>query len=149
MRTHDSILAMFLDAAHAEGSIIPKSYFWALFDLEEPKGMMHVKEKEKRDLQFMSAMTELVDALLSEHKKDLQNVRGDGYVLIPWQDRVDKTVRDTKKAMKKLLKKGVGRLANIPNAEQLTYMQQRERDSALLAYDMARRLINARRRYPE
>lgn len=138
----------FLDDDHKTGAVIPMAYFWRLFGLVQPVGMMDAAEVNKRNLKFLSCMDKLKDDLLQEHQHDLCNVRTEGYRLVPFEERVPKAVKETTGSLRKALKKGRDRLVHIPNPEQLNLEQRRDRDLALHSYDMVRALISRPRRYP-
>ena len=148
MNSHEDIEAKFVADRHMEGSVIPNSYFWELFGLPEPRGVMAVHEAKKTHLAFAGAMSRLKEKLLKEHQLDLQSVHSKGYALVPWADRIETAWSDTRRALKKSISRGRDRLTFLPNPEQLNYDQRRERDSALLSLDMARKLISARKKYP-
>jgi len=142
MLNRSEILQKFLDDKHADGNIISLKYFWALFGINRA-------DNARAQFKFLGCMDRLKDDLLHKHEADLQNVWSKGYMLVPWQERIDRAVEDTKKGTRKMLRKGRARLTYIPHPEQLNYEKQRERDAALQAFEMARRLLSTQRRYPE
>ena len=149
MNAHDDIVKQFLADQHAEGELLPKSYFWDLFGLKEPKGMVKVSEVEKANFAFLSCMEKLKDALLNNHKADLVSNGKRNYVLLHLKDRIRVAVKDTTASLRKHLNKGAKRLENIPNVENLSYTEQRHRDYALQMFEAMKRDLRATPRYPK
>lgn len=149
MKPADDILKEFLDANHVEGTLIPKTYFWELFGLKEPKGLMKVGDTNQANFRFMGAIEKLKSELLEHHKQDLQNVHTKGYRLVPFLERVAEAVTDGTREIRRHVKRTRARLINMDHPEQLNLDSQRQRDHMLSALEMTSRLMNKSRRYPE
>lgn len=149
MKSRESILEGFLAARFKEGQPISHSYFWELFGLQEPRGAIDVEFLDKIKLRFMTCMEGLRNDLLDKHFLDLQNMRGQGYYLVPYQDRITVAEKDTRKVLSKEIRRAIRRMTKIKDPENLSYTQQRQRDYALQTYEALRRDLHARPRYPK
>lgn len=149
MNSKKDITEAFLEERHMEGVVIPQEYFWDLFGLQMPRKSTPRGEAQPLDFQFAGNMRSLRRELLVVHKLDLQNARGKGYRLVPFQERVDLATRDGRKAARKALRDYTERLTHIPHVEQLPFPQRLMREAALATNSAIESMLRRPKRYPE
>lgn len=130
-KARDSVLNEFLGDNHLDGTLIPHSYFWKLFGLKEPRGLVKYEDVKKINFAFASYMANLTEDLLYEHKKCLINEFAKGYKLLSDQDRIPVVSKDTNSALRKAAKNGIDRLSYMDHPEQLPFELQRKRDDSM------------------
>lgn len=130
-KTGSELARRFVARNFPEGAVIEFTRLYQLFGLEQPDPQGTYAEGEARRLTFMTALEHLRDALRREHKMDIENVRGQGYRIIPFHERVNCAVRDGRKGVRKELGRTVKRLHAIPTPEQLTGEDRRRMDHTL------------------
>lgn len=120
----------FLSLGYQEGMLVEHSVFWDLFGLEEPRGMVDAEEHKKNMFRFMGMMDLLQRELLSLGY-DLQNRWGEGYYLVPFQDRPRKLANDSLKMIRKGIREGQLRAESIRHPEQLVGESKRILDATI------------------
>lgn len=121
----------FFDEPIEDGQVVSHEFFWKLFGLTKPVGMVDIKEAEKEQRKFVGMMCDFCDHMLTQYAIDVQNDWGRGYYKVPLLDRVDCAAADYNKEIKKALSRGRKRLVNIPSMQCLPDDQRKTRNHYL------------------
>lgn len=150
MNSRSTILERFLALGVREGVLIEKKVFWNIFGIEEPQGVMDIREAEKRTFAFMSCMEALRQDLLeltddegAPCGADLQSVGRRRWRLVPREERVAEAIKDTKSALLRDLEKGSRRI-KATDVRNLSWEARAARDAALTKFGHVKAAIKAR-----
>ena len=132
------------DAVHQfeYGDVITFEWIYVNFEMVPPK-LATPKKWQEYQLTFMAAMANFKSMLLEEHKMYLQNVRGEGYLIVMPGDQSDLSFKKMSKGVIKHIKKGYVSLINV-NYNKLT-MDERRVNSDKLAVIASLKTIVQRR----
>lgn len=124
-------LAAFDSAEFYPGDIIPMSWFYEHFRVAElpADALCRVGDYQKERLIFMGHMERFQKALAEEYDLILQNVRGQGYRIMPPAEQTGWTMDQGQREMTRALNKMHLRLTHIRLAE-LTDDQRRQNADA-------------------
>lgn len=121
----------FLEYRFQEGVTINHEFFYDLFGLDMPRAQTANAVATRIERERLTHFERLRLDLRRNHHIDLQNVRGRGYEIVPYQERAERATRDAFAAIRKGCTEGHERLVSIPNPEQLPTDQRRIRDHGL------------------
>lgn len=82
-RGWQNALTAFSDSTFAPGDIIPMDWFYEHFRVKAPEDRQTIASFQEEQLKFMGEMDRFQKALAEDHYLVLQNVRGEGYRIVP------------------------------------------------------------------
>lgn len=127
------------------GSLIPKSWFFDAFGIEEPKPQTSLKQAQEANLGFLGSFKRFAGYLLNERSMALKTIWGEGYEIVTPAEQTEWAELEMNREMKKAFARAAERLINIDHA-QLTAQQTEENANALARMGSARALVLGRNR---
>ena len=127
------------------GDIVPKSWFYEAFGIEQPKPQTSLKQAQEAELKRLAAFKEFENYLLSERSMALKTVHGVGYEIVMPTQQTAWATEDRDRALKKTFSKAAQRLLNVDH-DQLTPPQSRENAEALARNGALRALMFGRKK---
>ena len=97
---------------YAIGEVIPLEELYLLFDSDPTEPDISVDTYQKRRMRFMGDLDRLKNILLLEYKRDLQNIRGQGYRIVPPSEQAEVAEREAHDGIIRLLVKADLRVSN-------------------------------------
>ncbi len=129
------------------GTIIPKSWFYEAFGIDEPKPQTSLKQAQADTLKHLASFENLKSYLLNERSMALRSVYGVGHEIVMPTEQTEWAETEMDREMKKAFARSSERLINIDH-NQLTSQQTTENANALARLGAARALVLGRNRLP-
>lgn len=130
------------------GELIPSEYFFELFDNNPKEAGINAVEYQKRQLQMMTDMDRLKKIMLVQYKRDLQNVRAQGYRLVPPAEQAEIAEREVHVQIVKVLKNAEERVVNTDLAALNQDEKRRHMDASVRLINLANMAKNERKLVP-
>jgi|GEM_PF-761315 len=144
-------LAGFHEQGFEAGDLVGFDWLYEAFKITRPGPATRYEDAKKAELAFVAAMEPFRGALLREHQIALDNVRGQGYRIVPPPEQTEWAetagLREAKRALGKM-----GHRLSFVDMRQLNAAERRANADALTRYAMLAGLtkrIEKVRREPE
>jgi hypothetical protein len=122
-------LAAFDSADFYPGDIIPMAWFYEHFRVKEPSSRGTIAEFQEEQFRFLGEMDRFQKALAEDYDLALQNVRGEGYRIVPPAEQTEWAMDRAQREFGKALSRAHMRLTHI-RLNELTDEQRRQNADA-------------------
>ena len=120
------------------GDVVPMGWFYEHFRVKSKAECTTPDEYETERLRFMQEMHSFQNALGLDHQLHLQNVRGEGYRILPPKEQTEFAMDKVQREMQLALQKAHFRLTNL-RLDELTDEQRRQNADAQAKLSALRR----------
>ncbi|MHC1792129.1 hypothetical protein [Solidesulfovibrio sp.] len=110
-------LVAFGSAEFKPGDIIPMAWFFEHFRVKDPASRQTIGEFQEQQFKFMGEMDRFQKALAEDYDLVLQNVRGEGYRIVPPHEQTDFAMDRVQREFSKAISRAHMRLTHVRLAE--------------------------------
>ena len=121
------------------GDLVTHDWLWEKFQITKPKYGKQ-EDFDKADFEYMRCIAGLCQYLLEEHKLAIQNVRGQGYRVVPPKEQIDVARRQAKTELHKSVRRYAQHLEHI-RYDELEQHQQQQRDDEAAKLSQMRQMM--------
>lgn len=108
------------------GDLVHHSEFLDLLHMQKPS-FGSSEDFDRFNFDYMQAISQISTHMLEAHRLALQNVRGEGYRIVPPEEQIEVSKRQARQEMSRAARKYANRLQFI-RYEELSAEEQRRRD---------------------
>lgn len=121
------------------GDVVSHKWLNERLELEQPKGKVSFSVWDTYKFKRCQAIEGLKDILLKDHRIFIDNIKGEGYLVVPAGDQAQTTYRKARKDFGKTVRQAEERLL-YTQMEELTMKEKQEHDMISTKFEALRHL---------